>query len=205
MTRNFRNLNVYDSQASTLAASYNSLATPDILPDFAEYILSLPDRSVRRALDLGCGSGRDAFWIAQQGLSVIAMDGAPAMLTKARTLHSHPLIHYVQGEAPEMRTLTDMGIKFDIVLMSAFLFHFDTSERQEFYNNLKPLLRNDSYLFVTLRHGPTPPDRKMHAVPLQELEDFAQARGGFSFYHGQKPDPLKRADVFWDHLSMRLK
>src|SRR5438270_7038818 len=31
-----------------------------------------------RALDLACGTGRNALWLAEQGWSVTAVDGAPA-------------------------------------------------------------------------------------------------------------------------------
>src|SRR6267154_361279 len=33
-----------------------------------------------RALDLACGSGRNALWLAAQGWSVTAVDGAPAAI-----------------------------------------------------------------------------------------------------------------------------
>lgn len=199
-----QNLKIYDEQASALSASYNSVATIDLLPDFSEHILSLPDKAAVRVLDLGCGSGRDAYWTAGQGVGVVAVDGSQAMLTEARTTHSHHLINYIYDEAPGLLNTRNLNLKFDIVLMNAFLFHFDAAERQEIYNNLQHLLRKDSFIFLTLRHGPVPAGRVMHPVPLQELEDLAQEFGGKSFYHGQKPDPLKRPGVYWDHLSLRL-
>ena len=200
-----QNINTYDKQAAQLAASYNSLATPDILPDFATHILALPDRSYKRALDLGCGSGRDAFWIARQGMAVDAVDGAQEMLAEARAQHSHALIHYLHDTAPALANLQALKRQYDVVLMSAFLFHFDAEKRQQFYKALTPLLRSHAYLYVTLRHGPVPEGRQMYAVPLQELENFAQKHRGTSFYHGQKPDPLNRPGVCWDHVSLQLK
>ncbi len=38
------------------------------------------------ALDLGCGEGRDAAFLAEAGFRVVARDSAPAGLAKARTL-----------------------------------------------------------------------------------------------------------------------
>ena len=200
-----QNINIYDKQAAQLTASYNSLATPDTLPDFAAYIMAIPDRSYKRALDMGCGSGRDAFWMASQGMAVDAVDGAAEMLAEARKKHSHALIHYMQDIAPALTQLQTLNRKYDVVLMNAFLFHFDAPERREFYKALSPLLRPDAYLYVTLRHGPVPEGRQMYAVPLQELEDFAQQHGGTSAYLGQKQDPLKREGVRWDHVSLQLK
>jgi 2-polyprenyl-3-methyl-5-hydroxy-6-metoxy-1,4-benzoquinol methylase len=199
-----QNINTYGKQASTLAASYNSLATPDILPDFAQHILGLPDKAASRVLDLGCGTGRDAFWVAQQGVAVVAADGAPEMLVQARKDHHHYLINYIEDAAPNLQNLNQLGIQYDTVLMGAFLFHFDAAERQELYSNMKSLLRDNSKLFITLRHGPVPEGRIMHSVPLQELDDLAKAHGGTSQFHGNKPDPLNRPGVSWDHVCLNL-
>jgi len=198
------NIKTYDAQASTLASAYNTVTTPETLPDFATHILSLPNIACKRALDVGCGSGRDAFWMAQQGLAVDAIDGSAEMLNEARTQQSHPLIHYIQDMAPNIPALQQLARKYDIVLMNAFLFHFDADERQAFYKALTPLLRPQSYVYVTLRHGPVPEGRTMYAVPLQELEDFAKAHNGASHYLGLKDDPLKRPGVKWDHVCLKL-
>lgn len=200
-----QNINTYEKQATQLATSYNSVATADILPDFAASIMATPDRAYKRALDLGCGSGRDAFWMASQGMAVDAVDGAAEMLTEARKQHSHALIHYIHDIAPTLPQLQALGRKYDVVLMNAFLFHFDAPERQQLYKALSPLLQPNAYLYVTLRHGQVPEGRQMYAVPLQELEDFARQHNGTSNYLGQKQDPLKREGVCWDHVSLQFK
>jgi len=41
---------------------------------------------VQRCLDLGCGSGRDAVYLALRGWDVIAVDRLPRALAKARAL-----------------------------------------------------------------------------------------------------------------------
>lgn len=43
------------------------------------------------ALDLGCGTGTDALWLAEQGMRVTALDASPAMREIAqRKLAAHP-------------------------------------------------------------------------------------------------------------------
>ncbi len=37
-----------------------------------------------RVLELGCGTGEDAIWLARRGMRVYATDAAPAMLATAR-------------------------------------------------------------------------------------------------------------------------
>ena len=53
----------------------------------------LPERRGRVALDLGCGSGRDCVWLAQQlceeGWSVLGIDHLPKMLQRYELLATH--------------------------------------------------------------------------------------------------------------------
>ncbi len=41
-------------------------------------------RAGMRVLELGCGTGEDAIWLAQRGVNVIATDASPAMLSQTR-------------------------------------------------------------------------------------------------------------------------
>jgi tellurite methyltransferase len=49
-----------------------------------------------RALDLACGTGRNALWLAQQGWRVTAVDGSPSAIA---TLRSHAAEHSVRIDA----------------------------------------------------------------------------------------------------------
>ena len=42
-----------------------------------------------RALDLACGAGRNALWLARRGWSVTAVDGSPAAIENLRRRAAH--------------------------------------------------------------------------------------------------------------------
>lgn len=48
-----------------------------------------PHLAVGRALDLGCGSGRDAVYLADCGWQVVAVDRLPEALERGRALQTH--------------------------------------------------------------------------------------------------------------------
>jgi SAM-dependent methyltransferase len=52
-----------------------------------------------RALDLACGEGRNALWLAAQGWDVTAVDFSAMALEKARQLDSRSLVSWVQADA----------------------------------------------------------------------------------------------------------
>jgi SAM-dependent methyltransferase len=49
-------------------------------------------------IEIGCGSGRDAAWLAAQGYQVAAFDGSAALLAEAR--RRHPGIEFAVATLP---------------------------------------------------------------------------------------------------------
>ncbi|WP_231999672.1 bifunctional 2-polyprenyl-6-hydroxyphenol methylase/3-demethylubiquinol 3-O-methyltransferase UbiG, partial [Mycobacterium sp. 1245852.3] len=56
-------------------------------PRLAEVTADLP---VGRALDLGCGEGADALWLAERGWQVVAVDVSATALRRATEAASAP-------------------------------------------------------------------------------------------------------------------
>ena len=88
LTRN-ATLAAYEANASTYCARYEALgttATESRPPEALETLYRrwvLPGTNV---LELGCGSGRDARFMARLGADVTATDGSEAMLAEAKRL-----------------------------------------------------------------------------------------------------------------------
>ncbi|MEU6714627.1 class I SAM-dependent methyltransferase [Nonomuraea sp. NPDC046802] len=72
-----------------VAATYNTayklgLAPWDNGPPMDELIETLKEFTPGRAIDLGCGTGRDSVYMAQQGWRVTGVDLSPEAIKKAR-------------------------------------------------------------------------------------------------------------------------
>ena len=66
-------------------ASADAVWSGRVNATLAEVVSTL---AVGRALDLGCGEGGDAIWLAQQGWQVTAVDVSPTAIARCR---GHPL------------------------------------------------------------------------------------------------------------------
>ncbi len=75
----------------------------------------------RRALDLGCGTGRLIRSLSKQG-TIVGMDTSSAMLKRARAQHPAAL---VQGDAFE---IPYAEASFDVVVALRLVFHFASYE-----------------------------------------------------------------------------
>jgi SAM-dependent methyltransferase len=79
----------------------------------------LPEISLRpcRALELGCGSGTNAVWLAQQGFDVTAIDLSPLAVERAR--------RRAEAAGARVRFLTADVFRPPDTLAGAFDFFFD--------------------------------------------------------------------------------
>jgi SAM-dependent methyltransferase len=69
-----------------------------------------------RALDLACGEGRNAVWLARRGWTVVGADFSPAALRKAEALAAAAGVEVTWVEA-DATTWTPEG-QFDLVVLS---------------------------------------------------------------------------------------
>lgn len=104
-------------------------------------------------LDVGCGTGRVMFHLAQEGHDVYGVDNEAAMLERAEVKlsalpHVRENLHFHQGDV-----LTyNPGVQFNLILLSYnSLMHFHDQETQlALLAHLRTLLSPDGLLFVDL-------------------------------------------------------
>lgn len=129
------------------------------------------------ALDLGCGGGRDAVYLAAHGWRVLAVDNLPDGIERGRELASHYLDPDKQSliewrVADVIDSSYDPGVSFDLIT-SFFLF-----DRRLILNAKEWLAPHGVLLieaFTTLRREkegkPSSPDRVVKPGEMHELLD----------------------------------
>jgi ubiquinone/menaquinone biosynthesis C-methylase UbiE len=90
-------------------------------------LAALEDLEPGRALDLGCGSGRHAVWLAERGWQVTAVDFSPEALRQAgeRAAEVGVAVDWIEAD---LATYNPPGAAFDLVLL-AYL-HVPVDERR---------------------------------------------------------------------------
>jgi len=91
-------------------------------------------------LDVGCGCGAVAKSLALAGAIVTGIDNDPKGLEAARTMHPHPGINYVLGDA----TKSLPGGPYETIVLSNVLEHVD--DRQTFLRQLQEQTGAQRYL-----------------------------------------------------------
>jgi SAM-dependent methyltransferase len=108
----------------------------------------------KRALDVGCGVGRETVELARRGATVVGVDLSPAVLERARARTAEAgVTERVELRVAAAETLAQEGERFDVVIGNGILHHVDLRAFQE---TLPALLRPDGVAqFVEpLAHNP---------------------------------------------------
>lgn len=73
----------FDGAAANYDAAFTATLLGRMLRERVWELLAQLVRPGERVLELACGTGEDALWLAQKGANVVATDGAPAMVAAA--------------------------------------------------------------------------------------------------------------------------
>jgi SAM-dependent methyltransferase len=114
-----------------------------------------------RALDLGCGTGRDAVHLAQQGWTVTAVDAVPKALGEARE-RAHDAGAEVDFREGDVTRLEQLGLEpgFDLVLDRGCFHGLGREEQEACARGVNELVGQQAELLIFAFspgwHGPAP-------------------------------------------------
>ena len=101
---------------------------------------------VGKALDLACGKGQNAIWLARQGYCVLGIDISPVALTIARTeAADQRLSDRTQFEAVDLDQWQLPALSFDLICVFRFL-------DRRLFAAISAGLRAEGLLFFATRH-----------------------------------------------------
>jgi 2-polyprenyl-3-methyl-5-hydroxy-6-metoxy-1,4-benzoquinol methylase len=128
---------------------YNDAPPWDIGRPQKEFVqLEEAGEIVGSVLDVGCGTGENALFLAAQGHDVWGVDFTPIAIEKARDKATERNLNvtFLTRNALELRTL---GRTFDIVIDSGLFHVLNDEERPRFVTGLASVLhRNGTYFML---------------------------------------------------------
>jgi SAM-dependent methyltransferase len=98
----------FDALAPTYDADFTESPIARYLRGQVQDRLSRHFQAGDRVLELGCGTGEDALFLARRGVAITATDSSPVMLSMARTkLAAYPQVQLAQLDLQQLSTITD--------------------------------------------------------------------------------------------------
>lgn len=132
----------YDLMYRTTKPDWDSGITPPEVMGFVEQ-----NRSRGRALDLGCGTGTNAIYLAQQGFEVTAIDFSPKAidLARAKALPADLQIDFQVGDVSRLDNLYE---PFDLILDIGCLHSLDAASKARYAQHAARLTHPGSTLLI---------------------------------------------------------
>lgn len=111
------------------------------------------DFSDKVVLDIGCGSGRDANYIASKGAKiVIASDKSSEMITLAKSKHKSPKIKWVVDNLPYLTNLKQQNLnEFDFIICSAVLMFLNKKDQEKSIIRILSLLSSGGKAVISVK------------------------------------------------------
>ncbi|MDA8278964.1 MAG: class I SAM-dependent methyltransferase [Actinomycetota bacterium] len=116
-----------------------------------------------RALDLGCGPGRNAIWLARRGWRVTGVDASSVGLSQAEARARDAGVTLELVEA-DVLAYVPPATSFDLVVVANL--HFSPGEREEFFSRAAAAVAPGGHVYIVGHHldslgraGPPVPER----------------------------------------------
>jgi 2-polyprenyl-3-methyl-5-hydroxy-6-metoxy-1,4-benzoquinol methylase len=154
----------YTDDAGWLIPRYESV---DFLEKYRAVVHLFP-KGPGLILDVGAGTGVDAGWLAQKGHHIVAVEPVAAFREVGGKLHPSHRIEWLDDSLPTLSKVVSQEKLFDVVLLSAVWNHLSSGEREQAMPNLAALVAPGRLLILSIRHGPSPANRRMFNVSVDE-------------------------------------
>jgi SAM-dependent methyltransferase len=138
-----------------------------------ELIAFIEDHPPSTALDLGCGTGTNAIYLARHGWHVTAIDFALTAIHLARRKNRHLNLD-IDFRIGDVTRLDGLIKPFDLILDIGCLHNLDDPGRQAYLYHVKRLLAPGGtfLVYLVLKRTSDDPGRGMLESHLSEITDL---------------------------------
>ncbi|MDN3652347.1 class I SAM-dependent methyltransferase [Thalassotalea ponticola] len=191
-------LRFYQQNTNSLIEQYDSVEFEAVHKDWLDCV---PLQGT--VLDIGAGSGRDARYLAKNGLTVFAVEPVFELISAAKDNSTDLDITWVEDSLPNLDTSKQLNTHFDLILLSAVWMHLSPTERKLSMQNMSSLLNHSGRLVITLRYGEFADGRVAYPVSAAEVTELAHGHGLKVLRETDvRRDQLGRGDVIWQTLVL---
>lgn len=200
----------YNDHAEILAAQYLSKTFEEVHSSWLHHLLPLLTKNTLSILDVGAGSGRDVYYLAEKAqgkeTQIIAAEPAVVLAKMGQVLTRDLPVRWIEDGLPQLQKVVGLAQQFDLILLSAVWMHLSSSERPLALVTISRLLNSTGLLVISLRHGPSPDARVMHPVSVDELLTLAaDCQLQLLDLSQDETDKLGRSQVHWQTLVFTPK
>ena len=190
----------YDRDADKIGERYTHVRFEDVQRKILAY---LPPHG-SKILDVGAGSGRDAYALAQRGFAVTAVEPAAGLRRWAQHSANLGFVEWIDDRLPELEKLRSRNFRYDFILCSAVLMHLPPSQLHSSMTSLREMLVPGGILAISVRNRiDSDPSGVFYDLSDEDLLAAAKAEGLGLIESSVDADGFNRSDVQWHSFVFR--
>ncbi|WP_266081005.1 class I SAM-dependent methyltransferase [Haladaptatus caseinilyticus] len=121
-------------------------------------------------LDIGCGTGENALYLADRGYSVLGVDASSRAIEKARAKSkAHDGAEHVRFEVQDALSLDDLNEQFGTALDCGLFHVFDDEDRRSYVASLSTAVAPNGHVVVLCFSDREPGDWGPRRISEHEL------------------------------------
>ncbi|SCC03625.1 tellurite resistance methyltransferase TehB [Kosakonia oryziphila] len=157
-----------------------------------------------KALDLGCGNGRNSLWLASQGFEVTAWDKNPNSLNNLKAIRDAEGLENLHIDAADLNTLQFDG-EYDFILSTVVLMFLEAQTIPGLINNMQCCTKAGGYnLIVAAMDTADFPCTVGFPFAFKESELRKYYTGWEMLKYNEEVGELHRTDANGNRIKLRF-
>ena len=143
-------LEYYQRNAKEFFSQTINVDMQNVYHPFLEYLPKAHLSNQQKILDVGCGSGRDSVFFANQGFEVIAIDGSKSLIELAQQTDTRIDWQCLRFDEIAKQSWQN---QFTGIWACASLLHMPFDDLTKLLNDLIRCLKSDGILYASFKYG----------------------------------------------------
>jgi len=143
-------LDYYQRNAKEFFSQTINVDMQNVYQPFLEYLPKAHLSNQQKILDVGCGSGRDSVFFANQGFEVVAIDGSQNVIDLAKQTDTR-----IDWQCLRFHEIAKQSLQnhFTGIWACASLLHVPFDELPKLLNDLILCIKSDGILYASFKYG----------------------------------------------------
>ena len=143
-------LDYYQRNAKDFFSQTINVDMQNVYQPFLEYLPKPHLSNQQKILDVGCGSGRDSVFFANQGFEVVAIDGSKSLIELAQQTDTRIDWQCLRFDEIAKQSWQN---QFTGIWACASLLHVPFDDLPKLLNDLIRCLKSDGILYASFKYG----------------------------------------------------